>query len=278
MLKGALSEQLEDMKRTFTADFTAIALYDAINLEMRWRIAKGSLNNRYSNIVIRNDKGICGKGLQLKRTVMITDFPNEMAETAIEYPLLFVEELKSMMATPLFFNGQLMGVLLAGTRHQRQFTGQDISCLETVAAEMLANFLMQGNQVDPPRTELEESHLLSHFFASAQEKYRGDLEMFLLDQRITRIKDDQQAQLITLVDRILETIYNTNDVKVKFYSESTSEEYFSLLFEINQYFDLAEEVFSDLATMARQINGRVELNCETNQSVLSIRFRFGQDF
>ncbi len=273
-LRNVLNSQLDGLKQALVVDFAGIALYDAINLELRWRLASGSLNDRYSNVVVRNDKGICGKALQTKRTFVIADFPADKADTALEFPILIIEELKSAIGTPMIFNEQLIGVLLVGTRKRRQFVDEDIKKVETVAADVLATYLKLGNSANAEDDqEFEEASLISEFFVSAKAQYNKNLQLFLLDQRITRISRGQQLEIIDLIDTVLVTIFKVNQVQVKCYCAFTSEEFISLQFEINQYFELAGVTFSDLATKARKINGRVELNCEKDRSELSIRFR-----
>ncbi|PLR78073.1 hypothetical protein CU633_07380 [Bacillus sp. V3-13] len=274
-LKELLTLQLESLISGLGVDFSAIAFYDPINLEFRWRLAIGSLNNRYTSIVVRSGKGICGRALKTRREVIITHFPEELQDEFLEFPILIVEDLKSAAAVPLFFQTQLIGVLLIGQRTCRQFDFTEIEYMKKVSDEIVQSYTQERRA---ERTNLEEKKeiqksALSLYFIQEKANRGEKLEIILLDQRITLLSEEAQQKLISIFEFLLDCAFLTeNDAIVKVIIERKSEQQFSIEIETDTHLILSNELFSKLADDVRALKGSIEMVYDHDKTILTMNF------
>lgn len=274
-LKEILNLQLQSLVSILNADFSAIAFYDPINLEFRWKLAIGSLNNRYTSIVVNSAKGICGRTLKTRRPFIITDFPEELHDEFIEFPILIIEELKSAVAVPLLFQTQFIGVLLIGQRTYREFNPVEVKCIEDASEKILHSYLQkqQSERTNPEgKKELKKS-VLSSYFADAKEKRGDELEIYLLDQRITILSDETQQSLISIFIFLFDCIFlKESHSRVKVIIELKSEHQFAIQIETNTHIEFSDENFSFLADKVREIHGSIEIVYDNKITKLTMNF------
>lgn len=274
-LKELLTLKLQLLTRDVQADFAAIALYDPINLEFRWRLAVGSLNNRYTSIVVRSGRGIAGHTLKTAREMIINRFPEDVQDEALEYPILIVEELKSAVAIPMQLQSQQMGVLLIGQRTYRNFDETVIQRMKITSEEILKAY---SEERETERVQVEEKtdtkkSVLSQYFMMEKGRRGEQLELILLDQRITLLSDEVQHSLISIFQFLFKRIFDLeNHPKLKVITELRSEHQFSIQIETYKNFELSEEDFNNLADQVREISGSIEIVCHHEQTVLSMNF------
>lgn len=274
--KELITNKLWEITKQLHADFSAIAFYDPLNQEFRWRIAIGSLNNRYTNIVVRKNRGICGMVIKTKRECVIRNFPHDLQEDALEYPILIIEELKSSLAVPLIEQTQIFGVMLIGQRSIRHFTQEEIDITNEKAKEILDIFLqekLEEKQIKEDKKSVEQI-LLFHYFAKEMVKREDRLKVQLLDQRITLLSEESQHELISIFDHLFAWAFKDhNDVNGRVVIESNSEQQFTVQFEINQKVELKDEVFSFLAAHVRKLSGYIELTYEQDRTLVNMNFQ-----
>lgn len=274
-LKELLTSKLQSLVSVLNADFSAIAFYDPINLEFRWRLATGSLNNRYTNIVVRSGKGICGRTLKTKREFIITNFPEELQDEALEFPILIVEELKSAVAVPLLLQSQFIGVLLIGQRTCRKFNPIEVDCIKEVSVGILRSYMQEreAEQTISEEKKAIKKSSLSHYFIDEKTKRGEMLEIILLDQRITLLSEEDQQSLIFIFNFLFDRAFRVeHHSKVKVIIELKSEQQFAIQLETNIHLEFSEEVFSRLADEVRKINGSIEMVCDNEKTILTMNF------
>lgn len=277
-LKAILTSKLQTIASELHADFSALAFYDPINLEFRWRLAVGSLNNRYTSIVVRSGKGIAGRTLKTKREFIITNFPEELQDEALEFPILIIEELKSAIAVPLLLQSQMIGVLLIGQRTCRTFAAGEIESIKTAGTEMLLAYIQeqvhemeQPNQ-DGKKEKIEQSPLYQ-FFVEEKTKRSKELDIILLDQRITLLSEETQQSLISIFKFVFESLsWSDNNPKVKVIIERKSEQQFAIQIDTKNTLEISADVFSILAEKVRKLNGSIEITCDNERTVLTMNF------
>jgi transcriptional regulator with GAF, ATPase, and Fis domain len=274
-LKEILTSQLESLAAKLGADFSALAFYDPINLQFRWRLAIGSLSNRYTGIVVRGGRGICGRVLKTKREFTITHFPEDVQDEFLEFPILIIEELKSAAAVPLFFQTELIGVLLIGQRDCRKFKHAEKEYMKA-AADEIVHFYTQnrkmGKKVVEEKKEIEKSALF-HFFAQEKTRWGENLEIILLDQRITLLSEKVQQGLISIFEFLLECAFLKESIStVKVLIELKSEQQFTIQFETNTHIELSEEVFSRLADDVGTLKGSIDMIYDHRKTILTMNF------
>lgn len=265
--------KMQSLVSKLNADFSALAFYDPINLEFRWRLAVGSLNNRYTSIVVRSGKGIAGRTLKTKREFIITNFPEELQDEALEFPILIIEELKSAVAVPLLLQTQMVGVLLLGQRTCRQFNTDEVECIKDAGADMLLSYIQereaeQSNQEE--KREIKSSALYRYFVD--EKSIKGEkLEIILLDQRITLLSDEIQQSLISIFEFLFDRAAGMTDYsKVKVIIERKSDQQVAIQFDTRTNMEISTDIFSSLANKVRKLNGSIEVACDNEKTVLTM--------
>ena len=251
-----LENQLDNLKRTLNVDFVAASVYDPIHQELRWRVAVGSLNDRYKNIVIRNDRGICATSLRSKRAFIIADFPADVEDEVLDYPIFMIEELKSIIVVPVFANGQMRGILLAAARDRRVFAKEDVKVAQLCGQEALANSPCCSDQA-VAHTNGEQSALIDFLVAEKSARKSG-FDVILLDQRMTKMHAEKQKALVVLLQNILQLFDCALHTGIKVVAERKAD-FYHVTLQIEQHFELSACEFSLCAEIARSMNGRIEM-------------------
>lgn len=274
-LKELLTLKLQSLVSELKVDFSAIAFYDPLNLEFRWRLAIGSLNNRYTSIVVRSGKGICGRTLKTRREFIVTNFPEELQDESLEFPILIIEELKSAASVPILFQSQLIGVLLIGQRTSRKFDVLEIDSMKAAAEEILSLYVLEqeGERTNTDEKKETNKSALSRYFVVEKSKWGEKLEIILLDQRITLLSERAQQSLISIFTFLLERAFGTKmSTKVKVIIELKSEQQFAVQIEAYPYLDLSDHAFSQLADKVRKISGSIETVFDAERTILTMNF------
>lgn len=276
ILKEFLTSKLHVIMTELHADFSAIAFYDPINLEFRWRLAVGSLNNRYTSIVVRSGKGIAGRTLKTKREFIITNFPEELQDEAIEFPILIVEELKSAVAVPLLQqHQQMIGVLLIGQRSCRKFEPFEIERIKVVAEEMLSAYIHERNEERKNSEEKKEKQksILSRYFIDEKIKRGNKIEIILLDQRVTLLSEEIQHTFVSIFEFLFDCASKAEfDSKIRVIIERKSEQQFAIQIDSGMNVDIAQNNFSQLADKVRKLNGSIEVTYYNEKTILTMNF------
>ncbi|HHY72109.1 MAG TPA: GAF domain-containing protein [Bacillus bacterium] len=274
-LKEILNSKLQSLVTELNADFSAIAFYDPINLEFRWRLAVGSLNNRYTSIVVRSGKGIAGRTLKTKREFIITNFPEELQDEALEFPIFIIEELKSAVAVPLLIQSQMIGVLLIGQRTSRKFDASDVASIKDAAAEILLHYIQEreAEQIHPEENKEIEKSALYRYFVNEKTQRGNKFEVILLDQRITLLSDEIQQDLISIFKFLFGCVASVaDDSKIKVIIERKSDQQVAMQIDTSASLKISEEAFSGLADKVRKLNGSIEIAVDNERTVLTMNF------
>jgi len=270
-LRIQLVKKMDDLKKNIKTDFVGLAIYDVMTDEIRWRLAIGATNQRYKRIVIRMGKGIAGEVIQLNRPIKVNHFPIDLEGDPIEYPILLIEHLKSVLAVPVSFREKIYGVLLVGQREERIFT--DIEEKEVMAiSKDIAKELERANVYDRILKENEDGesesldlnlykHDLIQYLKDkrkkAMEEKRGKIDFEILDQSITQIPTDLLGTLIQSMDVIFLTINKNNEDQINI---SIGREGNQLLVDCksNHSIDSTRDVFGELYDRIGNIGGSIQ--------------------
>ncbi len=195
-IKQWFIDKMMEIRNMTNTGFVGLAIYDVMNEELRWRIAVGNLNERYKRIVIRLGKGIAGEVVQLNRPIKIENFPDDCLGDPIEYPILLVEQLISVLAVPVAYNQHIFGVLMIGQRKRRKFSLVEENYLREMGnkfAEVLANanvYQQIKDEEDSVASRMEEYQLIK-FLKGMQKDLtankRGRLTYQILDQSVIEL-------------------------------------------------------------------------------------------
>lgn len=273
--KENIRNLLKDLVDEFSSDFVALALYDSMNQEFRWRLAIGSLNNRYEGIVVRRGKGVCGNVLKTKREVLISAFPEEIEDDPLNYPIMVVENLKSAMAIPLFFDAQSLGVLLVGQRVNRIYKEDEVHRLKEQSNVIIQVYNEIIKAQESQEKNEEPSYLITYLLNEKKEK-RRNLTIEVLDQRISMMSTESQISLIQVFEIIFELVYkeNTNS-NLSIIFERKNDQQLSIHVVTDYKLDISYNKFSILAEKVGKVKGNIEIYSEQNNVHLIINLFIG---
>ncbi|ETP68166.1 GAF domain-containing protein [Planococcus glaciei] len=129
---------IEQIRTAGAYDLVAIALVEPAENQylLKWKYASGNLNDRFKKVILQTGKGIAGMVFKTGKPLLLED-TSDLADSAnlFNYPILIFERLKSMGAVPLWHNGRVAGVLLAGYRGSSQMTEEKLHYLKQQASK-----------------------------------------------------------------------------------------------------------------------------------------------
>ncbi|KXG43843.1 GAF domain-containing protein [Tepidibacillus infernus] len=275
-IRHLVQERMEELRKKTKTDFIGLALYDSMNEEIRWRLAVGALNERYKRIVIRMGKGIAGEVVQLNRTVKIENFPNQLLGDPIEYPILLVEHLVSVLAVPVSYQNRIHGVLLIGQRSNRIFTDHDEEVTLSVGlqiakeletANVYERILYEVNEIKNAQTRINDS-LLIRFLAEKQQQFlqdnKGTLKFEVLDQSMIEIPVSIQKILVQNLEEIFEIVNQNQEDQVEI-SIGRSDSHLLVECKSNRSISSTKEVFKNIYKRIGEVGGSISSYLEENQ-------------
>lgn len=124
MAENRYTDQLRKLKTEFGFDFVSLAIALETGQQLlTWIHATGNKNARYRRIVLEPGKGIAGEVYHGGNTIVIQDTYEEIPEQErFKYPITIAEELRSVVAFPLWKGNNVGGILLAAFRSPNQIT------------------------------------------------------------------------------------------------------------------------------------------------------------
>jgi hypothetical protein len=259
-LQQAVRRIVERIQHKLAVDYAAVALYDPENNEIRWRIAYGSLNDKYRGIAIRMGKGVAGEVLSTHRPVLIDSYPEDVLQDPLDYPILMVERLVSCYGAPIGAAGSVFGCLLLAHREQRVFTEDEQAA---VAAEGTAIGVLYAPSYETYKLPLAVGPhsnipaVLEAYIHKSQQA--GKLRFEVLDQRVLQLKEQLQTEMTDWFQRLRQVLPAGpgEELAVSFSRESGQRLYIQI--STSQRFEEAREELDWLIGRIGELNGHVEL-------------------
>lgn len=124
--------QIEKIREALGCDIIALALVEpAENLHvLKWQYISGNISERIKKVVLQSGKGIAGGVFKNGKPLLVADVEKFTARNDLfNYPILKLENLKSIGATPLWHSGRVVGVLLGGFREPYLMTPERLQML-----------------------------------------------------------------------------------------------------------------------------------------------------
>lgn len=124
MAENRYTDQLRKLKTEFGFDFVSLAIALETGQQLlTWVHATGNKNARYRRIVLEPGKGIAGEVYHGGNIIVIQDTYEEIPEQErFKYPITIAEELRSVVAFPLWKENRVGGILLTAFRSPNQIT------------------------------------------------------------------------------------------------------------------------------------------------------------
>lgn len=124
--------QIEKIRESLGCDIVAFALVQPAEsmYVLKWQYISGNISERIKKVVLQSGKGIAGGVFKNGKPLLVADV-NEFADKndLFNYPILKLENLMSIGATPLWNNGRVAGVLLGGFREAHLMTPERLQLL-----------------------------------------------------------------------------------------------------------------------------------------------------
>ncbi|MCG7340729.1 nitrate respiration regulation accessory nitrate sensor NreA [Staphylococcus auricularis] len=115
-----LQNDLEQLRIAEGFDFAAIATPELFrpSAPIKWQFVSGNTNERYKLIILKKGRGLAGNVMKTGKRMIIEDVSQEVPDKdRVRFPILLSENLTSVIVIPLWFEGELWGVLLLGQRN-----------------------------------------------------------------------------------------------------------------------------------------------------------------
>ncbi|HZS33417.1 MAG TPA: GAF domain-containing protein [Methylomirabilota bacterium] len=124
-----LHELLARIKEALSADTVVFLLLTEDGRELQVRAAHGLEEEVAHGIRVPVGRGIAGR-IATRGSPMLVD---DVAAVEVSSPILRAKGLRSLLGTPLFVDGRVIGVMHVGSFAERGFTPDDIRLLQLVA-------------------------------------------------------------------------------------------------------------------------------------------------
>lgn len=124
MAENRYTDRLRSLKTEFGFEFVSLAIALETGQQLlTWIHATGNRNARYRRIVLEPGKGIAGEVYHGGNTIVIQDTNEEIPEQdRFKYPITIAEELRSIVAFPLWKENRVGGILLLAFRSPNRIT------------------------------------------------------------------------------------------------------------------------------------------------------------
>lgn len=124
MADNRYTDQLRKLKTEFGFEFVSLAVALETGQQLlTWIHATGNRNARYRRIVLEPGKGIAGEVYHGGNAMVIQDANEEISEQdRFKYPITIAEELRSILAFPLWKEDKVGGILLMAFRSPNRIT------------------------------------------------------------------------------------------------------------------------------------------------------------
>ena len=128
-VSGMLDELLERVCEVMHVDTAAILMLDVHARQLVATAAKGLEDEVRQGFRVSLGRGFAGRVASSRAPVVLADVtPHDVVN-----PTLREKGIRSLLGVPMFFGGELIGVLHVGTLTHRDFTDDDVRLLQLVA-------------------------------------------------------------------------------------------------------------------------------------------------
>ncbi|GLY94047.1 GAF domain-containing SpoIIE family protein phosphatase [Actinoplanes sp. NBRC 103695] len=124
-----LEELLDRVIDLLAADTAAVLLLDAHAGQLVTTAARGLEDEVRQGFRLAIGSGFAGRVADARKPVIVTD----VASSDVVSPVLRRKGITSLLGVPMFFGGDVIGVLHVGTFHTREFTADDAQLLQIAA-------------------------------------------------------------------------------------------------------------------------------------------------
>lgn len=141
--------QLRKIKEQFGFDFCSMAfILEGPRPLLTWVYATGNQNHYFRKIVLESGKGIAGKVYKTGRVLVIQDVHKELTkDEQVDHPISLVEDLRSMIALPLWQKNKCTSILLLAMRSPNYMTPERFEDVMTHLCPKFCDFEVRYERI-----------------------------------------------------------------------------------------------------------------------------------
>jgi len=208
-LDEVLYNVIDEAKNLLRVDAVSILLKEEPD-QLRFAAVSGEKANALLNMRIPANAGVAGKVLQSARPMLVNgDIGQELIYRGVDTQTGYHTE--ALLAVPLSFKDEVIGVLEAVNRQARRFTPEDLQTLESVA-NWAAIAIGNAGQYTKLQRRLMESQAVTRF---GQELLRT-----LDQQRILQMIASDTIRLLPQCDQVVIHLLDSQTGKLTFVTAS----------------------------------------------------------
>lgn len=133
-----LAGELEWLRDVTGSDLVAFAAPGKQQSQWRWISALGESSDRFLRLAVQPGRGIAGAALRTGRTIVLDRHRDAFDLRKADAPLLVTERLSSVAAAPVLLNGKAVGLLLLGSRSERDYDNDSVRLLTDASSRIAA--------------------------------------------------------------------------------------------------------------------------------------------
>ncbi|MFS0862892.1 GAF domain-containing protein [Fredinandcohnia sp. 179-A 10B2 NHS] len=128
-----VEQKLYDICTSTSSDFSAFADVNQQNQAIHWKYAHGNINERYKHMVGKPGKGLSGSVVRFGTSIIVDSGTPGFEKLRMQYPIMLAENLYAAVAVPVYFKGNINGILLVGSRTSKKYTMEQINQIKAAA-------------------------------------------------------------------------------------------------------------------------------------------------
>ncbi|MDX8045841.1 GAF domain-containing protein [Gracilibacillus sp. S3-1-1] len=153
---------ITELKETYSFDLTALALVQPDHhFMLKWVFIAGNKHNQYNRIMLKAEKGIAGTVFKTGKVLKMPDVDAAIAPDEIyQYPIVQFEDIKSLIAIPLFQYHRVEAVLLVASRKPGEVTEETYQLLMAEIGDRFGPFYTEEMTINVGKEENRSSRFI----------------------------------------------------------------------------------------------------------------------
>ncbi|MCZ8514783.1 GAF domain-containing protein [Paenibacillus filicis] len=133
-----LASELQRLRDETGSDLVAFAVPVSQLSQWRWVRVIGAESERILRLAVQTGRGIAGAALRTGRTIVLDRHKNANDLRKEDASLLLAERLSSVAAAPVIYDGNAVGLILIGSRSEKDYDNAAVQLLGDTSSRLAA--------------------------------------------------------------------------------------------------------------------------------------------